>query len=274
MKRRSKLSIQVYRAITVTAIGLMIGAASMRVMTVQAQETQKNQEQQSDYQKLDYKVFEDSSERLLEWSDIYILSNEDIRIAKNEIYARHGRRFASTDLQSYFDQMAWYNGTVQPQNFDSGCLNAVEVANISFLDSEQQAGTGSDNKSVVEKEISLQKQEKEMYTAKINDRIGLSSFADTAVVKYNASDELMRRHRPCRWALFMRKMAKFLEISDLTRVLAMQMKEVYAPGIKIMNTDLYVKTVWQVKIIVNMRIRMSCMKMTEGCLNTKRWMSI
>ena len=60
MKRRSKLSIQVYRAITVTAIGLMIGAAPMRVMTVQAQETQKNQEQQSDYQKLDYKVFEDS----------------------------------------------------------------------------------------------------------------------------------------------------------------------------------------------------------------------
>lgn len=82
MKRRSKLSIQVYRAITVTAIGLMIGAAPMRVMTVQAQETQKNQKQQSDYQKLDYKVFEDSSERLLEWSDIYMLSNEDIRIAK------------------------------------------------------------------------------------------------------------------------------------------------------------------------------------------------
>lgn len=82
MKRRSKLSIQVYRAITVTAIGLMIGAAPMRVMTVQAQETEKNQEQQSYDQKLDYKVFEDSSERLLEWSDIYMLSNEDIRIAK------------------------------------------------------------------------------------------------------------------------------------------------------------------------------------------------
>ena len=73
MKRRSKLSIQVYRAITVTAIGLMIGVAPMRVMTVQAQETQKNQKQQSDYQKLDYKVFDDSSERLLEWSDIYML---------------------------------------------------------------------------------------------------------------------------------------------------------------------------------------------------------
>ena len=29
-----------------------------------------------------------------------------------------------------------------------------------------------------------------MNTANINDRIGLSSFTDTAVVKYNASDEL------------------------------------------------------------------------------------
>ena len=102
MKRRSKLSIQVYRAITVTAIGLMIGAAPMRVMTVQAQETEKNQEQQSYDQKLDYKVFEDSSERLLEWSDIYMLSNEDIRIAKNEIYARHGYIFKDENLKNYF----------------------------------------------------------------------------------------------------------------------------------------------------------------------------
>ena len=102
MKRRSKLSIQVYRAITVTAIGLMIGAAPMRVMTVQAQETEKNQEQQSYDQKLDYKVFEDSSERLLEWSDINMLSNEDIRFAKNEIYARHGRQFVTDYIADYF----------------------------------------------------------------------------------------------------------------------------------------------------------------------------
>ena len=70
MKRRSKLSIQVYRAITVTAIGLMIGAAHMRVMTVQAQATQKNQKPPSDNTKLYYKVFTDSSERLRELTDI------------------------------------------------------------------------------------------------------------------------------------------------------------------------------------------------------------
>ena len=133
MKRRSKLSIQVYRAITVTAIGLMIGAAPMRVMTVQAQETQKNQEQQSDYQKLDYKVFEDSSERLLEWSDIYMLSNEDIRIAKNEIYARHGYIFKDENLKNYFMGQLWYIPSVKAEEFYDSVFSDIEKRNLELL---------------------------------------------------------------------------------------------------------------------------------------------
>ena len=133
MKRRSKLSIQVYRAITVTAIGLMIGAAPMRVMTVQAQETQKNQKQQSDYQKLDYKVFEDSSERPLEWSDIYMLSNEDIRIAKNEIYARHGYIFKDENLKNYFMGQLWYIPSVKAEEFDDSVFSDIEKRNLELL---------------------------------------------------------------------------------------------------------------------------------------------
>ena len=133
MKRRSKLSIQVYRAITVTAIGLMIGAAPMRVMTVQAQETQKNQKQQSDDQKLDYKVFEDSSERLLEWSDIYMLSNEDIRIAKNEIYARHGYIFKDENLKNYFMGQLWYIPSVKAEEFDDSVFSDIEKRNLELL---------------------------------------------------------------------------------------------------------------------------------------------
>ena len=133
MKRRSKLSIQVYRAITVIAIGLMIGAAPMRVMTVQAQETEKNQKQQSDYQKLDYKVFEDSSERLLEWSDIYMLSNEDIRIAKNEIYARHGYIFKDENLKNYFMGQLWYIPSVKAEEFDDSVFSDIEKRNLELL---------------------------------------------------------------------------------------------------------------------------------------------
>ncbi|MFR9148557.1 MAG: YARHG domain-containing protein [Hungatella sp.] len=33
---------------------------------------------------------------------------EALRFAKNEIYARHGRRFHDSELQGYFDQLSWY----------------------------------------------------------------------------------------------------------------------------------------------------------------------
>ena len=105
----------------------------MRVMTVQAQETQKNQEQQSDYQKLDCKVFEDSSERLLEWSDIYMLSNEDIRIAKNEIYARHGYIFKDENLKNYFMGQLWYIPSVKAEEFDDSVFSDIEKRNLELL---------------------------------------------------------------------------------------------------------------------------------------------
>ena len=197
MKRRSKLSIQVYRAITVTAIGLMIGAAPMRVMTVQAQETQKNQEQQSDYQKLDYKVFEDSSERLLEWSDIYMLSNEDIRIAKNEIYARHGRKFSSEDLQQYFSQLPWYQGTIEPDQFDENSLNEIERANVNFLDQEYQKGTGAYNASVADSILLRVKGQSEaLQIAVIEDKIGMDSFAQRVTVQYKPADGKIDEEEP------------------------------------------------------------------------------
>ena len=62
MKRRSKLSIQVYRAITVTAIGLIVGQHPMRVMTVRGT---GNREKSKTAVRLSenwtYQVFGDSS---------------------------------------------------------------------------------------------------------------------------------------------------------------------------------------------------------------------
>ena len=219
MKRRSKLSIQVYRAITVTAIGLMIGVAPMRVMTVQAQETQKNQEQQSDYQKLDYKVFEDSSERLLEWSDIYMLSNEDIRIAKNEIYARHGRKFSSEDLQQYFSQLPWYQGTIEPDQFDENSLNEIERANVNFLDQEYQKGTGAYNASVADSILLRVKGQSEaLQIAVIEDKIGMDSFAQRVTVQYKPADGKIDEEEPATVYLgdFPRLISFFARFFNLT----------------------------------------------------------
>lgn len=83
--------------------------------------------------------FPDSAERLLTQTDIAGLSKQDLRIARNEIYARHGRRFNSADLQAYFDGCSWYNGTIAAGSFTDDMLNDTELANARFLRAAEDA---------------------------------------------------------------------------------------------------------------------------------------
>lgn len=54
------------------------------------------------------------------------LSDYELYIARNEIFARHGRTFANDDLANHFAQQSWYEPTVSPEAFDEDALNAVE----------------------------------------------------------------------------------------------------------------------------------------------------
>ena len=58
------------------------------------------------------------------------LSDVDLILARNEIFARHGRRFNTTWIQEYFDKQSWYEGTIAPEDFDPDVLNDVEHANV------------------------------------------------------------------------------------------------------------------------------------------------
>ena len=78
-------------------------------------------------------IFADSSERLLTDSDIAGLSAWELKVARNEIYARHGRRFTSAELQAYFDGCDWYEGTIAPEKFTDDMLTDTELANVAFL---------------------------------------------------------------------------------------------------------------------------------------------
>ena len=55
------------------------------------------------------------------------------RIAKNEIYARHGRKFSDAALQDYFDHKLWYNGEINPDDFNENMLTEDEKNNISQI---------------------------------------------------------------------------------------------------------------------------------------------
>lgn len=78
-------------------------------------------------------ILADSSEEYLEESDLEGMSAADMQMAINEIYARHGRKFATKEIQKYFDAKSWYSGTVEPAKFDPASLNACENANVALL---------------------------------------------------------------------------------------------------------------------------------------------
>ena len=78
-------------------------------------------------------VLPDSANRKLKKSDLKGLSKEELRIARNEIYARHGRMFDDKKLQKYFDSQSWYDGTVPASEFSEDVLSSVEKKNVAFI---------------------------------------------------------------------------------------------------------------------------------------------
>ncbi len=64
------------------------------------------------------------------------LSDEELRLARNELYARHGRKFKDKKLQDYFNAKTWYEGTrdeVPDQE-----LNQYEIANRDLIVEEEK----------------------------------------------------------------------------------------------------------------------------------------
>lgn len=97
------------------------------------QEQEETAEQEQQKPAVSEWFFPDSSERLLTDADIAGMSSAELQIARNEIFARHGRRFKNADLQAWFNSCSWYNGTIAPDDFDQSVLNATELENIRFL---------------------------------------------------------------------------------------------------------------------------------------------
>ena len=55
---------------------------------------------------------------------------EDLRVLRNEIYARHGRIFKDKDLQKYFEAQAWYQANPE---FKDEMLSETESKNLAVI---------------------------------------------------------------------------------------------------------------------------------------------
>lgn len=75
----------------------------------------------------------ESSQRALTESDVSGMSYDDLQMAINEIYARHGRKFNDPNIQAYFNSQSWYQGIIAPEDFSDSVFSATESQNIQYL---------------------------------------------------------------------------------------------------------------------------------------------
>ena len=80
-------------------------------------------------------ILPDSDQRYLSGEELADMDKAALRLARNEIYARHGRQFESEDLNEYFNSQPWYDGSIPADGFDDSVLNEYEKANLDLIKS-------------------------------------------------------------------------------------------------------------------------------------------
>lgn len=80
-------------------------------------------------------ILPDSDSRKLKKSDLAGMTAQQLSYAKNEIYARHGRVFKSSELQDYFNQKDWYE---KNDDFKDEDLSKKEAENTKFIAAYQK----------------------------------------------------------------------------------------------------------------------------------------
>lgn len=80
-------------------------------------------------------ILPDSDSRKLKESDLAGMTAQQLSYAKNEIYARHGRVFKSSELQDYFNEKDWYE---ENDDFKDEDLSKKEAENTEFIAAYQK----------------------------------------------------------------------------------------------------------------------------------------
>ena len=119
------------------SLGLIEPETTVAPTEEPVQET-KAQQNQSSKTNNSY-IFSNSSSSYLSNSDVSALSDNNLTIALNEIYARRGRIFKDSALSSYFNSQAWYTPKYTQAEFDKNVtFNDYEQKNLQLMINEQK----------------------------------------------------------------------------------------------------------------------------------------
>ena len=75
-------------------------------------------------------IYPEASKRLLKYSDVQGLTGWDLKVMRNEIYARHGYIFKTQEMIDYFNGQSWYYPSLRSVE---NKLSEVEKKNINFI---------------------------------------------------------------------------------------------------------------------------------------------
>ena len=92
---------------------------SVKVEVTNEQSDDKKSDDSANKKKDDDYILLDSDKRYMTDAQLQGLSTYDLYLARNEIYARHGRDFKKDDLKQYFGAKSWYHVQYTPEYFDS-----------------------------------------------------------------------------------------------------------------------------------------------------------
>lgn len=113
---------------SLVADGIYIPSASTSA-TVSSSTTANTTSSSSDY------IISDSSSRVISRSELLSLSPWQLKVARNEIYARYGRPFVHKDMQCYFAQKSWYKSS---DSFTESMLSTTDNKNVATIQAYEQ----------------------------------------------------------------------------------------------------------------------------------------
>ncbi|MEH2065337.1 MAG: YARHG domain-containing protein [Nostoc sp.] len=77
------------------------------------------------------------SQRLVTDADLDGKNGLELDIMRNSIFAVHGRRFDTAELQNYFNNQSWYSSIYSPDTFPPKLLSKLEQQNVEYINKYQ-----------------------------------------------------------------------------------------------------------------------------------------
>ena len=93
--------------------------------------------------KSNYFIIPDSNTHYLTEDDLRGLTSDELEIARNEIYARHGYIFKQKKMINYFSNQRWYVKSKNKVTTDD--LSEIEYANVMLIKKVENEGFSNDD---------------------------------------------------------------------------------------------------------------------------------